>query len=238
MFLPDRPDLSDLPVIVLFDGQNHERLQIQSLLDRLWFQQGFRPFALVALWAGAARLDNYGVPGRPDYQGRGARGEAFGNFLTQELLPELEKNVPVTRDPARRYLIGFSFTGLGALAQVLHRPNQWAGAAIFSGSFWWRSGSDAQNTRIILRTIADMPNFPRNHRFWFLAGTAEETDDRDGDGIIDVVDDTQDTIQALRQKGYPETAIAFRLVEGGRHNEATWARYLEEAIRWLLVDQR
>lgn len=237
VYLPEREGLADLPLIIMFDGQNNERLLALQTLDKLWSQQGFKPFALVALWAGPARLDNYGIPGRPDYQGRGSRGEAFGRFLLEEFLPELEKNYPITKDPRHRYMIGFSFTGLGALAQVLHKPDRWGGAAVMSGSFWWRSGEDAQQTRIILDVIRNLPAFPRVHRFWLMAGDAEETSDRDNDGIIDVVDDTLDVLAGLKSKGYPENLLSYRLVPGGRHHESTWAAHLGDAIRWLLVDQ-
>lgn len=236
VYLPQQEDLVDLPLVVLFDGQNNDRLQILQTLDKLWSQQGIRPFALVALWAGSARLDNYGIPGHPDYQGRGSRGEAFGRFLLEEFLPELEKNYPITTNPKKRFLIGFSFTGLGALAQVLHKPGQWGGAAVMSGSFWWRSGEDGQNTRIILDVIRNLASFPRTHRFWMMAGDAEETSDRDNDGIIDVVDDTMDVIAALQTKGYPADQLYFRLVAGGRHHESSWAAHLGDALTWLLVD--
>jgi enterochelin esterase-like enzyme len=238
VFLPQKENLTDLPLVILFDGQNHERLGLLQTLNQLWFEQNVKPFALVALWAGSARLENYGIPGRPDYQGRGARGEAFGKFLLQELLPELEKNYPITKNPRQRFLVGFSFTGLGALAQVLTNPTQWGGAIIMSGSFWWRSGTDAQNTRIILDVIQKLPQFPRVHRFWMMAGTAEETSDRDGDGIIDVVDDTLDVVQALKQKGYPDALLSMSIIEGGRHHESTWLQHLPSALKWLFVDQQ
>lgn len=237
LFLPQREALSDLPVVILFDGQNHERLGLADLLRRLWYEEDFPPFALVALWAGPYRLDNYGVPGRPDYQGRGGRGTELGKFLETELLPWVENQVHTSQKASRRFLVGFSFTGLGAVAQALSRPAVWGGAAAFSGSFWWRRGEDAQNTRIILELVRDLRTFPTASRFWFLAGDAEETADRDGDGVIDVVDDTLDLIAALQARGVPERNLSWTLVPGGRHHESTWMRYLEPALRWLLMDQ-
>jgi hypothetical protein len=90
-------------------------------------------------------------------------------------------------------------------------------------------------------------------RFFFAVGSAEETDDRDGDGVIDAVDDTQDLIQGwcaddgtmlkgLAQRGYsvdmdwasqPQRAdVAYVLLSGGQHNQASWARMLPLFLRW------
>jgi len=38
-------------------------------------------------------------------------------------------------------------------------------------------------------------------KFFFECGTADETEDRNGNGIIDSIDDTKDLISALINKG-------------------------------------
>ena len=90
-------------------------------------------------------------------------------------------------------------------------------------------------------------------KLFFAVGSAEETDDRDGDGINDAVDDTRDLIvgnssdvdpkmRGLAQLGYstnldhairPTRAdVALLLLEGGEHNQASWARMLPQFLQW------
>ena len=89
---------------------------------------------------------------------------------------------------------------------------------------------------------------------WFAVGTAEETSDRDGNGIIDAVNDVQDVIEGyrgadgfhargLKQLGYSvdmdcaghasRTAdVSLFLLKGGRHNQAAWGKMLLPFLLW------
>jgi S-formylglutathione hydrolase FrmB len=109
-----------------------------------------------------------------------------------------------------------------------------------------------QRTRLAQRMVD--ATTPRNGaRFYFAVGTAEETDDRDHDGINDALDDTRDLIEGwrvgdevkakgLRQLGYSvnlEHAVrptradaALAVLDGGQHNQASWARMLPGFLRW------
>jgi hypothetical protein len=85
-------------------------------------------------------------------------------------------------------------------------------------------------------------------------GTAEETKDRDGDGINDSVDDVQDLLQGyrdsggfqvrgLKQIGYSidmdaakhplrHVDVSLYLLPGGEHNQASWGKMLPPFLRW------
>ncbi len=71
-------------------------------------------------------------------------------------------------------------------------------------------------------------------RFWFEAGTGEETSDRDGDGVIDAIGDTFDLIDILRKKGYSDADIRYVEVQGGRHKPHTWKKVLSDFLKWTL----
>ena len=115
----------------------------------------------------------------------------------------------------------------------------------FSPSFWLsRDRTDAaaiQRTRLVQGMI-DAGTPRPGLKVFFALGTDEETDDRDGDGVIDAVDDARDLVDGLHQLGYstnpdhatsPNSAdVAFLLVPGGEHNQASWARELPEFLRW------
>ncbi len=55
-------------------------------------------------------------------------------------------------------------------------------------------------------------------KFFFECGTEDEQEDRNHNGVIDSIDDTQDLIGELVRKGYDaETGIRYLEIEGGRH---------------------
>jgi enterochelin esterase-like enzyme len=72
-------------------------------------------------------------------------------------------------------------------------------------------------------------------RFWLQAGTRDETNDRNQNGIIDSIDDTLDLVTELIQKGYKQGKdVLYHQVEGGRHDLSTWKKVIPEAIYWLI----
>jgi len=70
-------------------------------------------------------------------------------------------------------------------------------------------------------------------RLWFQTGTRDETADRDGNGVIDAIQDTTELIDELVAKGFQRGIdVAYRESEGGEHHESTWARVLPEFLQW------
>jgi hypothetical protein len=109
-----------------------------------------------------------------------------------------------------------------------------------------------QRTRLAQRMVDGTPR-RKSLRAFFAVGTDEEDDDRDGDGVNDAVDDTRDLIEGwqdrdgialegLRQRGYAinpdypgnpaRTSVVLYTLEGGRHEQAAWARMLPVFLRW------
>ena len=70
-------------------------------------------------------------------------------------------------------------------------------------------------------------------RFWLQVGTKDETADRNNNGIIDAIDDTQDLIKSLKNIGYTDQDITYVEVKNGEHNPATWAKVLPDFLRWV-----
>ena len=70
-------------------------------------------------------------------------------------------------------------------------------------------------------------------KFFFETGTLDETADRNKNGIIDSIDDTQSLIEELVKKGYdPETDIRYLELKDGKHNVATWGKAFPEFLKW------
>jgi hypothetical protein len=75
--------------------------------------------------------------------------------------------------------------------------------------------------------------FTPDLKFFFECGTEDETEDRNGNGVIDSIDDTKDLISALTEKGYnPDSDIYYHEIEGGRHDVATWGLAFPVFLQW------
>jgi enterochelin esterase-like enzyme len=230
-----------LPVLYLNDGQDLERLHMTDVLDSLYEQQAIRPFVLVAIHAGD-RIQEYGTAAQADYMHRGSKAALYTDFVLTELLPYVQNHYPVSDRSRESVFAGFSLGGLSALDLVFHHPDRFSRAGVFSGSLWWRSKSTEagyrDETDRIMHDLVRKGNYSKNLKFWFEAGTDDETSDRNNNGIIDAIDDTLDLIGELTKKGYHydrnggPTDIRYVEVAGGKHDQETWSRVMPDFLKW------
>ena len=76
-------------------------------------------------------------------------------------------------------------------------------------------------------------SFQKGLKFFFACGDDDEAEDRNGNGVIDAIDDTIDLMRELLAKGYLEGRdFHYEQLSGGRHDRATWARALPAFLRW------
>ena len=70
-------------------------------------------------------------------------------------------------------------------------------------------------------------------RMWFEAGTRDEKEDRDNNGVIDAIQDTTELMDELERKGFRRGLdMIYVQVEGGEHNQRTWGFILPYFLRW------
>jgi enterochelin esterase-like enzyme len=238
LYRPVSSDKNDLLNLLLInDGQNLEELGLGQLLEELFSKQRIQPILCVGIHAGTERKMEYGVAGKQDYLGRGAKAGLYTSFILDELLPMIYDRYPELSF-AEKSFAGFSLGGLSALDIVWNHPEQFKKAGVFSGSLWWRSldqdDPDYKDDehRIMQQEIRD-GKFVPGLKFFFQCGNKDETKDRNGNGIIDSVDDTLDLIKELTQKGYdPVQDIAYIEMKEGRHDIATWASAMPLFLEW------
>ena len=225
--------LTRYPLLLVNDGQDFDALDLRRRLGAAYARRTVSPQVVVGVHADERRMREYGVSGLPDYRGRGDLADAYRRFLVEELLPYLRGRFRLRDGREHRAIAGFSLGGLSAFDVAWRHEDLFAAVGCFSASFWWRSRAfdpaapDAD--RIALDRIREASR-PADLRYHFSVGTDEETSDRNGNGIVDVIDDTLDVIDALRGRGVAGRAIAYRLVEGGGHDQATWGPAL---VEWL-----
>lgn len=218
------------------DGQDLRRMDTTTTLGNLYTKKQLPPTLVVGLIA-ADRLREYGTSERPDYQGRGDMARAQELFVTTELLPWLEKRYSLWASPQYRSFAGFSLGGLNAFDLVWRNPQHFSTVGVFSGALWWRSApfkpEDPDADRIIHTYVAQSATAPQNFRAWLMAGTNDETDDRNHNGIIDAIDDSLQLCSLLEHKGLQKPhQLHYVEVENGQHHPDTWKTVLADYLRW------
>ena len=223
------------PVLYINDGQDREAFGLHETLARLQARRAMQPAIVVAVPTTDDRLREYGTSIAPNAQGLGDLAAEYAAFFVGELMPLIHGRFR-TRGPA--LVAGVSLGGLSAFDLAWNAPGRFAAVGVFSGSFWWRSAEDetaiTPGARIAHELVRQGPARP-GLRFWLEAGTRDETSDRDGNGVIDAIQDTTELIDELVALGYsPGQDVVYVEVPGGRHNYETWSEVLPQFLRWAL----
>ncbi|MCU0443568.1 MAG: alpha/beta hydrolase-fold protein [Microscillaceae bacterium] len=230
-------DNHHFPVLYLNDGQDLPKLEMTRILADLYRDNTIPPFILVGIHADKHRIQEYGTASQADYAQRGAKAAAHTQFVLEELMPFLQQNFRTKSEAENTFFAGFSLGGLSAMDIVWHHADKFSRAGVFSGSLWWRSkpyeGGYNEDTDRIMHNLVREGQYKPNLRFWLQAGTDDETADRNNNGIIDAIDDTLDLIKELKNKGYHDEQIVYYEMQGGTHDQATWAKAMPVFLQWL-----
>ncbi len=226
------------PVLYANDGQDMSQWRLKPALEALYAAGALPPIIVVAVSATSDRTTEYGTVEAVNANGMGARAGDYARFFTQELLPWVATTYRTLTGPEHTVVMGSSLGGLMAWDLAWNYPDLFGAVGMFSGSLWWRTDASSvaarQASRVAHVAVRAGPLRP-GLRFWFEAGTQDETDDRDGDGVIDAIQDTTELIDALTALGYNADAVTYVQVEGGQHNQATWAKVLPDFLRWAFA---
>jgi len=68
---------------------------------------------------------------------------------------------------------------------------------------------------------------------WLETGVRDESADRDGDGVIDSIQDTEELVEEILRKGYQAGRDVIHVTMPGGHDLPTWRVALPEMLRWL-----
>lgn len=222
------------PVLYANDGQDMTAVDLAGVLDSLIRERAMRPVIVVAVHA-TERVQDYGTAGIPNAQGLGARAERYQRFLLEELMPEVTSRYRIAPGRANAAIMGWSLGGLSAFDFAWRHPDRISQVGAFSGSFWWRTDDGTpearQASRIMHRRVRETAGHPQL-RMWFETGRLDETADRDGDGVIDSIQDTEELLDELARKGYRRGTDMVHLIIEGHHDLPTWKRILPEFLTW------
>ena len=233
---PMPKDKSDMNLLLLNDGQDMEKLRVKEILDSLYRKGLIQPLLVVGIHAGD-RMQEYGVADYPDYKNNGSKASKYAMFIDEELYPYIKKKA-VLRKFNSVAITGCSLGGLSAFDIAWDHADKIDKVGIFSGSFWWRDMDAASvdysddKDRIIINKIRSSRKKP-HLKYWFYAGAKEEDADRDKDGIIDVIDDTKDLIELIKNKNVCSPYdVVYTEDRNGIHDYISWSHWFAAFLIW------
>ncbi|MBC8045814.1 MAG: esterase family protein [Fimbriimonadaceae bacterium] len=237
IILPPDYSLRPYPVLWLNDGQDIPALDLVKIVEELFETDVVRHFVIIGIHANEDRMQEYGTLEMADYAKRGGRANLYAEFVVQELMPAVRSNYHVSFATKNNVIAGFSLGALSAIDIAWNYPTHFGRVGVFSGSLWWRKRAvnkwyKDDRDRIIHQVIRNGEK-REGLKFWFEAGTLDETSDRNNNGLIDSLDDTVDLIKELTAKGYDgQKDIQFVVVKGGEHNQQTWKEVMPNFLIW------
>jgi enterochelin esterase-like enzyme len=213
------------PVLYLNDGQNlfdvcsssnHEEWRVDETANALETAREIQPIIIVGIDnGGSARAHEYlpypdakFSPSEPNPQ-----GQKYPEFLLSEVVPFIEDHYRVRGGPGNRTLGGSSYGAGAALFTVIAHPGSFAGLLLESPSVY---ASDYQ----LLKDAATVHEWPR--RIFIGMGTVQEP-----------VEDVNKLAALFRQAGFDDRHLRVMVQEGGTHSEASWAKRLPDALKFL-----
>ena len=216
VLLPDGYDPKSqigYPVLYLNDGQDAEAVALQATLKALIHDGVIRPLIAVAIDMPRDRMGAYGYSDRAHKRSLvaplrvgaiGAHAHAYSEWVATRLVPAIDAKYRTRAHADARAVLGWSLGAANALNLGWQYPEVFAVVGAFSPSLWLSPKPDEvagiQASRFAQSMIAAGAYHPGS-RFFFAVGDTEETDDRDGDGVIDVLDDARDLIDGWRMAG-------------------------------------
>jgi len=238
-FLPDDRDITvyvppqyeqqperHFPVLYLHDGQNLFDPSTSFIRGRIWRvaemadeaieADEVEPLIIVGIAnTGDHRLAEYTYV--PDWKMGGGEADKYGRLITEELIPFINANYRTMQGLRHTGMGGSSLGGLATLYLGLKYADRFSRLAVLSPSVWW-------NHKSIIGYVneAHLSNHPR---IWLDVGKGEGRR---------TLSDTDLLERRLKANGWrPETDLHYERVEGGTHDEASWAERVGPMLRFL-----
>lgn len=209
------------PVLYMHDGQNvfdektsfiGKEWRVDEVLRDMWADKSFPEIIVVGVAnTGIHRMFEY----RP-----GAGGDRYIRFLTNEVKPFIDLRFRTKKGPKDTAVMGSSMGGLISTWATLRRPDVFGQSA--SVSMLWRFHGEA-----IVDRVERGPKQPV--RMYFDMGTREF-----GVPEAELTAGMNDMRTILAKAGYVEGKdVETRIIEGGEHNEPSWAARVDQPLRFL-----
>jgi enterochelin esterase-like enzyme/sugar lactone lactonase YvrE len=211
-------------VMIFQDGHDYQNRKgawaLPTVLDNLIAAGDLPPLIAVFINPGhdpaKPRKNPWSSSNRSDeYDGLGDR---YARFLLEEILPEVEKQWPVSKNPEMRGLCGASSGGICAFTAAWERPDQFRRVLSTIGSFVNLRGGDVYPS-LIRKTEAKPLRV-------FLQDSTGDLDNPFGHWPTA----NKQMYSALAYMGYD---VKFDFEDGYGHNSHRGGAIFPDALRWL-----
>jgi len=199
------------PLLVVHDGPEYLRYSgMKTVLDNLSTRLEI-PGLIVALTQPEKRLNEY------------ANHEPHARYLTEELVPFLESEFPISKAPRHRALMGASFGAVAALTTAWRYPGFYGRLLLQSGSFAFSDIGDHQKGPAFDPVVEFMNAYreePKavSEKVFVSCGTYEAN-----------IYENRSIVPFLQKTG-----MEIRYVEArDGHNWENWRDRMREGLSWL-----
>ncbi len=213
LYLPARYRRSRrYPLLVVHDGHDYNRYaRLQVILDNLIHRLEI-PDLVVCMTSSPNRLVEY------------ANDENHAKYLTEDLVPHLEKTLPLEARPQGRCLMGASFGAVAALAAAWRSPGFYGRLLLQSGSFAFADIGERNHRGPLFDPIVKFVNDLRadpiavSEKVYISCGTYES-----------LIYENRSLAPVLEGTGMDVKFVEAR--DG--HNWENWRDRLREGLSWL-----
>ena len=214
LYIPARFQRSrTYPVVIVHDGHDYMRYAslktiLDNLIDRLEIAD-----AIFVLTSSPDRLTEY-----PD-------NERHAKFVTEELVPYVQRLLPISDQPQGRCLMGASFGAVASLSTAMRYPGVYGRLLLQSGSFAFTDIGDRNHRGPIFDSVVAMINRYRaeptvvSEKVFVSVGMYES-----------LIYENRSLVPVLMSTGMDVRYIEAR--DG--HNWENWRDRLRDGLSWLL----
>lgn len=228
------------PVLYMHDGQNlfdaatsflGVEWEADETADRLIKAGRIPPLIIVGIYNTPDRMSEY-TPTRDANRNGGGKGGEYAAFVVEEVKPFIDRTYRTRPQREWTGVAGSSLGGLISLEIAVRYPKQFSRVGVISPALYW-------DEHQLIRRIEQSPGLVTGVdgeplRIWLDMGTKEgstlPTFER-------AVNDARRLANALRKAGLHDgRELKYVEVEGAVHNEAAWAKRMEEILLFLWND--
>ena len=214
LYIPARFQRSrSYPVIIAHDGHDYLRYAslktvLDNLIDRLEIAD-----TIVVLTSSPDRLNEY------------ADDERHAKFITEELVPYVERLLPISTEPQNRGLMGASFGAVASMSTAYRYPGFYGRLLLQSGSFAFTDIGDRNHRGPLFDRIVQMVNRYRaepkviTEKVYVSVGMYES-----------LIYENRTLVPVLNSTGMDVRYVEAR--DG--HNWENWRDRLRDGLSWLL----
>ena len=225
------------PVLYMHDGQNlfDPRIAntgvdwgVDETVVRLARRGVIPPLIVVGVWSTERRGFEYSP---------WAEAPAYARFLTEELMPRVNRSFRTLTGARHTAVMGSSMGGLLSFYLVTRHPDAFGACgcisthfplseAVVAEVFHLKPSATPDTTPYIVRDIRAGLTVPEGTRYWFDYGTR---------GLDSAYAPTHARVRAwlLRQGLVEGRDFVVRRYQGADHNEASWRARLEDPLTFL-----